>query len=482
MGVFTFENQGAYSFLVYELGEEDVIDSLSLGMITSNKIPGLAQAVFTQMDDKKFIKYNISTKVSVDQFFLGSVNRKRLLGVFSSLASAFLSADDYMIDSDSLLLDLKYMYADVRSCNAVLICLPIIQTEKHPMDLHKLFKDIMFSTQFDQTEHCDYIGQILNYLNGAVPFSIVEFKRLLDGLVDPKPAPKPVQQNPVSRPVISQPQVQVQVSSTQPSSVVHQSAIQVKPQISSAQPPIPVPVVASKPSSPASANRSNTVPQQEEKPISRFYLMQHYNKENADAYKAQQTRKKAAKPSGRAAPEKQPSRPAQPAAFAVPGAAPQQSQTYAKAPANQPQVIAPPSLQQVYIPRQEMVQQSASFGETTVLGGPAIGETSVLGMETFTEAKPYLIRTKNNERITLNKPVFRIGKEKSYADYVIGDNTAVSRSHASIISRGGEYFIMDTNSTNHTYVSGQIIPSNVEVKIEAGTRIQLANEDFEFKI
>jgi pSer/pThr/pTyr-binding forkhead associated (FHA) protein len=130
-----------------------------------------------------------------------------------------------------------------------------------------------------------------------------------------------------------------------------------------------------------------------------------------------------------------------------------------------------------------MVQQSASFGETTVLGGgPAIGETSVLGMETYVEVKPYLIRLKNNERIMLNKPVFRIGKEKSYADYFIGDNTAVSRSHASIISRGSEYFIMDTNSTNHTYVSGQIIPSNVEIQIVSGTRIQLANEDFEFRI
>ena len=102
MGNFTYENQGAYSFLVYELGPEDQIDSLSLGMITNNKIPGISQAVFTQMDEKKFIKYNVSAKVSVDQFFLGTVNRRRLLGVFASLASAFISADDYMIDSSTL--------------------------------------------------------------------------------------------------------------------------------------------------------------------------------------------------------------------------------------------------------------------------------------------------------------------------------------------------------------------------------------------
>jgi len=494
MGVFTFENQGAYSFLVYELDKDDVIDSLSLGMITGNKIPGFAQAVFTQMDDKKFIKYNISKKVTVDQFFLGSVNRKRLLGVFSSLASAFISAEDYMIDSDSLLLDLKDMYADVSSCAAVLICLPVIQTEKQPMDLHKFFKNIMFSTQFDQTENCDYIGKILNYLNGSAQFSVVEFKHLLDGLSEHKSAPKPVQQNTVPRSVISQPQVQIQVSSAQPLQAALQTVIQEKPQIPEIQQPsIPVSAASKQPSA-ASAYRTNAAPQQEEKIISGFYLLQHYNKENADTYKAQQAKKKSAKSGKATAPAKQPSKSQQPAAYAIPGApqqlfavpgpASQQVQENTKTPsANQPQMTVPPSLQQVYMPRQEMVQQSASFGETTVLGGgPAIGETSVLGMETYVEVKPYLIRLKNNERIMLNKPVFRIGKEKSYADYFIGDNTAVSRSHASIISRGSEYFIMDTNSTNHTYVSGQIIPSNVEVKIVSGTRIQLANEDFEFRI
>ena len=38
--------------------------------------------------------------------------------------------------------------------------------------------------------------------------------------------------------------------------------------------------------------------------------------------------------------------------------------------------------------------------------------------------------------------------------YFIGDNTAVSRSHANIITREGRCFILDTNSTNHTYVNG----------------------------
>ena len=93
-----------------------------------------------------------------------------------------------------------------------------------------------------------------------------------------------------------------------------------------------------------------------------------------------------------------------------------------------------------------------------------------------------LLRLKNNERINIDKPVYRIGKERSYVDYFIGDNSAISRSHANIITRDGKYFVMDTNSTNHTFVNGSMIQSNVEVPLEHGTMLRLADEEFEFKL
>ena len=129
----------------------------------------------------------------------------------------------------------------------------------------------------------------------------------------------------------------------------------------------------------------------------------------------------------------------------------------------------------------ENMTKAGNFGETTVLGvGSEAGETTVLGTSQAQIIKPYLLRIKNNERIELNKPVFRIGKERSYVDYFVSDNTAVSRSHANIINKDNEFYIVDTNSTNHTYVNGSMIQSNVETKIEHGTKIRLANEDFEF--
>ena len=119
---------------------------------------------------------------------------------------------------------------------------------------------------------------------------------------------------------------------------------------------------------------------------------------------------------------------------------------------------------------------------TTVLGADP-GGTTVLGSEELeAPVYPYLIREKVDEKISVNKPSFRIGSERKYVDYWVSDNSTVSRSHADIITREKRYFIIDLNSTNKTYVDGRAIPVEKEVELFDGTRVRLSNEDFVFHI
>lgn len=512
---FTFENQGTNTYLVYAVQPEDSIDTMSLGMLTNNKILGLAQTMFTQMDTTKYIKYNISAHVSVKQFFSGSVNKKRLIGVFKGIVNAMMSAEDYMIDTHSILMDMDYIFADVSTCETVLICLPIVEVEKNQVELGSFFKNIMFSTQFDSTENCDYVAKIINYLNSAPMFSLNEFKAVLDG-IDETAQAKPVVQakaQPVVTPPVQKKAVEAPVASTPVQPVVTPkietppvAQKQVPKAPATSAPKVPTPpaqrmaVPNQAPVAPQTANATPAVDTGDE--ISWFYLMQHYNKENAAKYKAQKEAKKAKK--------NVPPAPKNSGAFTVPGApvpaaqpvqqtTPPQSKGFAVPgqPVQTPVTNIPPQqvqqpaqaqvLQQpVSTPAQPVYQapvQNMNYGETTVLGGGNAGETTVLGATpTQAQIQPHLIRTKNNEKILLNKPAFRIGKEKSYVDYFIGDNTAISRSHANILTRDGEYFVVDTNSTNHTYVNGTMIQSGNEVKLNHGDKIRLANEDFEFKL
>jgi len=507
---FSFENQGTNTYLVYAVDANDGIDSMSLGMLTNNHIPGLAPAIFTQMDTSKFIKYNVTAHISVKQFFSGYVNKKRLIGVFNGIVDAMLSAEDYMIDVNTISLDLDYIFADVTTCETILICLPIENQTQTSVDLGAFFKNIMFSTQFDPTENCDYVAKIINYLNSTPVFSLVDFKNVLDSIdkevATPAQKPQPVVVNsttvkqqpsvtttqapPAQVPPMQKPPVQQPVVAKQP---------EVKPPVAE-KPPVMVPPVQN----PQSAPAQQTKP---EKKMSMLNLMMHYSKENAEIYKAQKAAQKSAASqpqTSQPAPVKKPvsntgfavpGQNAQPTNFAVPGqpapaikSVPVQPETPIKkeAPAtvqSQPVVQKTVSQQPVYQPPVVPQSQSMNFGETTVLGGGNIGETTVLGATTTTQQEnPHLIREKNNEKINLNKPVFRIGKEKSYVDYFIGDNTAISRSHANFVTRDGEYFVTDTNSTNHTYVNGVMIQSNVETKLAHGDKVRLANEDFEFKL
>lgn len=93
---------------------------------------------------------------------------------------------------------------------------------------------------------------------------------------------------------------------------------------------------------------------------------------------------------------------------------------------------------------------------------------------------PVLKRLSTSEDIYINKPVFRIGKDRNVADYFV-DNPAVSRNHADIMTKDNRYYIVDLKSKNKTYINGSAIPINVESEIHNDDLLTLADEEFIFK-
>lgn len=570
-GVY-FETQNLNTYLVYPINKDDKLDSMSVGMLTNNEIPGFSQMIVSQLNDDKFLKYNVTSKISVNDFFSGPVNKKRLLYVFKGIINAVISSEEYMIDSKYIVLDKEFIFTDVSTYETIVICFPIEDENNDQPDFAAFFKTIMFTTQFDQTENCDYVAKIINYLNSS-SFSANDFKDLLNNILgedtaQPAPAvnltkPQPQVNNQPAMPV--QPAVPVD---TNPVSKPFQPAG--TPNGFTVAPPVKTPAVQQQAAVPAmqnnqqnsfgsmnvpgannnsqimqvpSAQKQNaktgfaTPPQNtqqapqdntsNEKEISLFYLLQHYNSENAAAYKAQQAAKKKNKNQAQAAKKQQPQtmNNVPNTAVNVPGMAaaptpvqPQQNQNNVKptfqsnAPAmqNVPQPIQQTPVQQISFNTNQYMQQQAvpktsvnqnvvhpqpvtysttvqspDFGGTTVLGARGFGqETTVLGGNagTVSAVSPYLYRVKNNESIRINKESFIIGKERSFVDYFIADNSAISRSHAKISIKDNKYYITDTNSTNHTYLNGQMIQSSTDVEIRNGDKIRLANEDFEFKV
>lgn len=566
MNSFYCENQGTYTYMVYELEPGEELDNLSLGMMINNKIKGISPVIRTQMNETQCLKYNVSAKVSLAQYLTGTLNRDRILKIFLSITDAVLTAEEYMIDQSSFLFHADYIFVNVSTAEAEIICLPIIGLEHQ--DISNFFKNIMFNpnTTFDSTENCDYVAKIINHLNSTTTFSLANFKELLislqrnantnvgaaknaaailGGEMRQQTIPSPQQNRivkpnlgngtPVNQPAVKPIQSANSAVGTQPKvnenrSINNDQILSQKKADSEVQPNMPasdmgfaIPGMSSEqvkatqiPPSNSIQDSSNESMNSNQKSMSMLYLLRNYSKENAAIYKAQKQEKKNQNGEKEGKKSKRKTKKATNESFSVPneqnhGFVPQQTMHVEEGIQNQGRNFSPEAAayqwnvntQTSDFAREPMQEQSrgmretisiptpmsnanttVNFGETTVLNGGTFGETTVLSQMQNPQqmSVPQLVRTKNSEKIMINKPVYRIGKERSYVDYFIADNTAISRSHANIIVRDGKYYIVDTNSTNHTYVNGQMIQSNMEVEIIHGDIIRLANEEFEFKL
>lgn len=541
MKEFKYENQGASSFLVYQLKEEDVLDNISLNMLTSNKAKGLASTNYMQMDTQRFIRYTITGKITANQFFARPVTKQSFMGIFKGITEAMVSAEEYMLDPACILLDLNQIYTDVSTGETECICLPV-ENEKEQKDQREFLKSVMFQAQFENPEEGSYVTRILNYLNSIPVFSSLDFLNLLtemerEGKKDRTPlapaAKESLQQGVAEfgNAVANSSLGGAAASFFEQSSLSPAGALKQENAVEEAIPDIPVP---------------DDIPKEER--ISLFYLLQHYNNNRAKEYMAQQKQLKARKealkkielakkggkkksaaslnlPGGKAKTASAAPKAKKPSSggfsFQVPGKesgkdkpgedlpgikslpnAPVNSQSNS---AGNPKVSAPvgsgmnipksnPSAAKgtlqpakpspLFSNQQEAVGNGGrNFGDTTVLHSGFRGEeTSVLNYTKApdTPKQPYLLRIKNGERIPITGNIFRLGKEEKFVDYVIHDNEAISRSHANIISRNGQYFLQDNNSTNHSFLNGQQCVSNVELPLQDKASIRLGNEEFQF--
>lgn len=486
---FTYENQEASSFLVYQLEKEEQLDTVGMGMLSNNQIPHILPLLYTQIDEERYLRYAVPSRIPLDNYLEGMVSKDRLLNVLLEICEAVEEGQAYMLDSSKLVLDKRYIFANVSTGEVSLVYLPVFGRETS-VELCNFFREIIFGTQFDSREDCSYIATIINYLNGDAHFIVTDFKKLLQTLLGQKSQPavgRPTTaQSPVSsaKPPVQRPNGQPPAKPV-PKSVAGKpvprpsgTPAQHQPQMS-VQKPVAIPPVQKTAAVPQAA----PVQPQEKKGFS-----VKFPSKKAETPKAEKPSRQAGSPSipipGR---ENKKAAPAAPVKLAK------------SAKSAVPAKPTPPKPAAMAIPRQAPKPQgftevkaqpaewgksthSANFGETSVLSRE-IGQTTVLsgGPQADRPAGAELIRKKTGQTIPVDKLLFRIGTEQSFVDYWVSDNTAVSHSHAAVINHEGAYYIRDNHSTNHTYVNGMLVSTGQEQILKDGDQILLGNEPFEFR-
>lgn len=106
------------------------------------------------------------------------------------------------------------------------------------------------------------------------------------------------------------------------------------------------------------------------------------------------------------------------------------------------------------------------------------GETEII-IKPKHKTLPYLKSNNGQEHLELNKKSILIGRIDNYVDYIL-DSSAVGKIHAELILESNEYYVMDCNSKNGTYVNNNRITPNIKNKLSNNDVIRFANKEFVF--
>lgn len=440
MGHFVEEKQDENCFWTYYLDPDETLDSMVYGMITNNRIEGVVKCTYMQIDDERFIRFHITNMMPLRDYFDREITKKELLHICANIASTIRELNAFMIDTEMVLLDNEKMFIQLSDKNCCIMVLPI-DNFRETKSLHTFLRDMILDVQVDEKEDIAYYAKLLRILGSR--FTLADFAKEVNALE--KDGGRPIRKA-ESKILPEKPSVQSKPHNQQAVEEIVAKRVDIPLKMSSE--PVAVP--------PTDASS------QEKKKG----LFSHiFKKEKKTNHAKKENKKKAVKQSQATA-----------ASFRIPG----MDTTISKEDASIPipdgntdmtdsgHFIAPST-------QSNLRFQSADFGETIVLEDD--NETTLLG-DYEEVATVYLVRKKTMERIPLETPCIRIGKN-SDNDFIITGNDAISRNHAWIEVRHNQYFLIDNNSKNHTYLNDIKLNPQEKYMLHNGDVIRFANELFE---
>ena len=479
-GNFSYENEVSAAFLTYTLDSSEELDRFGMGMLRNNQINGVIPVTYTQFDEDRKLRMNVTGTAILSDYLRQTISRSSLLNILWSISRTMIDSEDYLLDLDYFILDFDHIFTNVSSGACKLVYLPV-EREQELLDLSNFFRKILFSVKSNTSEDNSHIISIMNYLADG-NFDLKGFANLIDQLQ--KTRTKAIN-------ITSQQNIYEQPSVTR---VKPEPAKEVKPDLQPKPQPKPQPEVLVTPSREPEVFAAEE--EEENEPVFKKLGFNLFKKKE----QPQEPEKKgffgiksdSSEDNNKSAPGLD---------FAIRGMEPDpiymQQPSVPVQPAQEPVKAQQPEVPAMKVEKTPVQKQNAPLygskdtkkvfiNSETVMLNPALQQEdkTVLNTDMLDQNKinPRLIRKKNREVIPLNSEIFRLGTEKNYVNYYISDNRAISRTHANILTRNGSYYVVDTNSLNHTYVNGKMITSHTETELSDGDMIRLANEEFEFKL
>lgn len=502
---FEYETQGAATFLVYQKQPQDVIDTMTMGMISNNKIEGVLPFIYMQIDHDTFFKYNVSSQNTLKQYFSGVVTKKRFLKVIESLLNCFILSEEYMLEASSVVLDSEYIFVNPNISEASVVVLPVVNAAESSVE--GFMRNLVFSTQFDQSEDCSYIAALINFLNSNQFFSLHKFKDLVQDLLQEKEKAQSVK-NDYKKVETAIPRTieKSNISFTEVEKVVPQVFVTQKEE--NGQQQLETVITFPQEVSPQPQNVIVDIPNSKKEKKSLFAKKE---KETTQLKQAK-TGLPAPPPFTAGVPNTSVKNPPEPkpqkekkslfgrkeakepvkkktSTMAIPGMQMPGKQSLEENDILENNSKSQELKKQTVIPVQDVQMkkhavQMQDFGETVDLRSFSEGTTVLTGttvlVNPVSEKKFFLKRMQTREVFELKAQVSKVGKDAYKNEICIQGNSAVSREHAVFYKESDKIFIEDLKSTNGTYLNGARLQPGIRSNpLMNGDIVRLGDEDLE---
>lgn len=427
--MFKFNETEKYIELIYNVDENEKIDNVSIGMMRNNDIKGLLPIDIIMHDSMTEFKYKTEKLKNMDEYLSEELTKEDLLDVFENICKAVKDIEEYMLGEAQLILENRYIFID--NGNIKMILLPLYD-RRNNLSILEFFKNLLIYMMVKNNKAANFAADISRQLSDEESFSCNKFLQLISQIKQKKHIENFDITMPENRSDFKERRI----------NNIEESFGSLKPDYSG-------------------YGKRAQAPLNTQSPVNTFKSVNNNPVSNLDSD---------VKPEN---------------SFLIPGK-------------DEPVNVGTVSHKEAKVKKKfsffgkkkekevSVVDNEASklysnnFAETTVLqSSDRFAETTLLGLS-VNVLNAFLIWKRTGEKILIDKSSFRIGREKSYVDFCINDNSSVGRNHAEIVRKDGTFFIRDLKSLNFTMVNGEKVSSSVEVELWDNDIISLSNEEFEF--
>lgn len=537
---FKVRNIGSEKYLSYILNDDCEFDEELLDYLEENKIPELIDIIYEEDDENDYLTYNVTGRTTVDALLSNTVNAEKILGIVRGVASGIVNLRDLGIPASYVILHKGFTYVNPVTYDVGMLCVPVEADANINAEFRTFVKDILTSVKYDDSEDCNYVARLLNLLN-TDKFTVRNFYSQLAELMESAGMQVEEKFLDIDGDIsVSQSTVDTSPDTSMDDLPEYKDVSFGEDDGSEEEDD----TVADVDSLFKDLTFDDSEKQEEGKSVSDGIDMSVFDDSVFDDLETENVDDDSdyteALTSDVEVPEPQEPKTqssltevAQTTDGVMEVELERQEEQIPVLISTDEVMDNPPVVKNIKINRAKIIQKAVVDAEESRIDNPTeqitapqymngeavepetnmdpvtskveteekkgTGSTVELtgGMNVVKDsdsevaaavskgvpkAMPYIVRVNTGERVMINKAVFKIGKAGRGVDYHVGGNGAISKVHIIIYQREDGCYLKDNKTTNGTYLNGQRLDDNGEMKLSNDAMISIGGEDFIFKL